>query len=117
MTFSDIPKLSEATSAKRVTSSEIKPEKCKYELQEKEELYITSGRYLLPASDGGYVLVTGLVCQDGTHRLQGDTANSTRLATRNKTMPSTEAPVSDIARRRESRPGRQGRPTLLLCLG
>jgi hypothetical protein len=46
------------------------------------------------------------VCQDGTHRLQGDTTNSTRLATRNETMPSTEAPVSDIARRRESRPGR-----------
>jgi hypothetical protein len=44
-------------------------------------------------------------CQDDTHRLQGDTANRTRLATRNETMPSTEAPVSDIARRRESRPG------------
>ncbi len=56
-------------------------------------------------------------CQDGTHRLQGDTANSTRLATRNKIMPSTEAPVSDIARRRESRPGCQGRLTLPPCLG
>jgi hypothetical protein len=49
---------------------------------------------------------SGVGCQDGTHRLQGDTANNTRLATRDETMPSTEAPVSDIARQRELRPGR-----------
>jgi hypothetical protein len=36
-------------------------EKGKYELQEKEVLYTTSGRYFLPVSDGGHVLVTGLI--------------------------------------------------------
>ncbi len=53
-----------------------------------------------------YMQIRPSDCQDSTHRLQGDTVNSTRLATRNETMPSTEAPVSDIARQRESRPGR-----------
>jgi hypothetical protein len=35
-------------------------EKGKYELQEREELCTTSGRYFLQASDGGHVPVTGL---------------------------------------------------------
>jgi hypothetical protein len=35
------------------------------------------------------------------YRLQGDTANSTRLASRNEIMPSIEALVPDIARQRE----------------
>jgi hypothetical protein len=31
-----------------------------YKVWHAEELYTTSGRYFLPASDGGHVLVTGL---------------------------------------------------------
>jgi hypothetical protein len=68
-------------------------------------------------SKGRLVYTASTNCQNGTYRLQGDTASSTCLATINETMPSTEAPASDIARRRESRPGYQGRLTLLMCLG
>jgi hypothetical protein len=46
--------------------------------------------------------------QNSTHRLQGDTANSTSLATQNETMPYTKNPIADIAKWKELQPGRQG---------